>query len=148
MVRIMITEIKEASEYIKERTSVSPEILIVLGSGFSSFVEAMDNCTTIDYKDIPHFPQPTVEGHSGKLVFGIVKDRPVMVMAGRFHLYEGHAPQRVAFPIYVAKFLGVKGVIVTNAAGGDKSGVQTRRSDSGAGCYKLHVQKPSEGPER
>jgi purine-nucleoside phosphorylase len=113
----MITEIKEASEYIKERTSVSPEILIVLGSGFSSFVEAMDNCTTIDYKDIPHFPQPTVEGHSGKLVFGIVKDRPVMVMAGRFHLYEGHTPQRVAFPIYVAKFLGVKGVIVTNAAG-------------------------------
>ncbi|MCD6552117.1 purine nucleoside phosphorylase I, inosine and guanosine-specific, partial [Thermotoga sp.] len=89
----------------------------VLGSGFSLFTEAVENRTTIDYKDIPYFPQPTVEGHSGRLVFGIVKNRPVVVMAGRFHLYEGHDPWTIALPVYVAKFLGVKGVIVTNAAG-------------------------------
>ncbi|MCD6552046.1 MAG: purine-nucleoside phosphorylase, partial [Thermotoga sp.] len=66
----MITKIKEARDYIMKRTSISPEILIVLGSGFSLFTEAVENRTTIDYKDIPYFPQPTVEGHSGRLVFG------------------------------------------------------------------------------
>ncbi|PLV60497.1 purine nucleoside phosphorylase I, inosine and guanosine-specific [Thermotoga sp. KOL6] len=113
----MMKKIEEASSYIREKIEIPPDILIILGSGFSSFVDSMSDPITIDYKEIPHFPQPTVEGHRGKLVFGKIKDRSVMVMAGRYHLYEGHEPQTVVFPVYVSKQLGARGAIITNAAG-------------------------------
>ena len=91
---------------------------IVLGSGLGSFAERIEHPTTIPYTEIPHFPQPTVEGHSGRLVAGTVAGTPVAVMQGRVHAYEGYTPEEVTFPIRVLGRLGITTLVVTNAAGG------------------------------
>ncbi len=113
----MLNKIKEAKEYLLQYTSQC-EVGIVLGSGLSNFVDNLEVETTIPYGEIPHFPQSTVKGHKGMLVFGTIGGKRVVCMQGRFHYYEGYTMQEVTFPIRVMKALGIHTLIVTNAAGG------------------------------
>ena len=109
---------EEAAAFVRERVGVSPRVAIVLGSGLGSFAESVEHPVAIAYGDIPHFPRPTVEGHSGRLLVGSVAGTPVAVMQGRVHAYEGYGPEEVTFPIRVLGRLGITTLIVTNAAGG------------------------------
>lgn len=111
-------ELSEACRFLKEQTVVMPEMGIILGSGLGAFADLIEDQLIIPYKEIPHFPISTVEGHAGQLVFGKVHGRSVVVMQGRFHYYEGYTMQQVTFPIRVMQVLEVTGLIVTNAAGG------------------------------
>lgn len=89
-----------------------------MGSGLGDFTKVVDVVTEIPYTDIPHFPKSTVEGHAGKLIFGTIKGRQVVLMAGRFHYYEGYNMEEITFPVRVMKALGVETLIISNAAGG------------------------------
>lgn len=110
-------DILEAKEFIEKKINQIPQIAIILGSGLSPLAEQIKNPVTISYKDIPHFPVSTVKGHAGNLVIGELQGKVVMCMQGRFHYYEGYTMQEVTFPIRVMQLLGVKTLIVTNAAG-------------------------------
>lgn len=110
--------IDEAAAYIRSTTSITPEIGLILGSGLGVLGEQLEDAVTIHYADIPHFPVSTVEGHAGELVIGRLQGRNVVLMRGRFHMYEGYEPERTAFPVRVMKALGVRMLLVTNAAGG------------------------------
>jgi len=114
----MLTAIKEAVSYIRERIPESPDTAIILGSGLGKIVDQLDVEHVVDYESIPHFPLSTVEGHEGKLISGLLGEKRVLVMQGRFHYYEGYEMQEVIFPIRVMKFLGIKTLVVSNAAGG------------------------------
>ena len=111
-------KLAEVRSYLMEKVTLQPELGIILGSGLGAFADLVEDKVTISYKDIPHFPVSTVEGHAGQLVFGKVEGRPIVVMQGRFHYYEGYTMQEVTFPIRVMQVLGVTGLVVTNAAGG------------------------------
>ncbi|MEN8202878.1 MAG: purine-nucleoside phosphorylase [Bacteroidota bacterium] len=114
----MLTAINEAVSFIQKRIDQSPETAIILGSGLGKIVDHLEVESSIDYASIPHFPVSTVEGHEGKLISGRLGNVPVLVMQGRFHYYEGYSMNEVIFPIRVMKFLGIKTLIVSNAAGG------------------------------
>jgi purine-nucleoside phosphorylase len=109
---------EEAAAAIRERIAVTPRVAIVLGSGLGSFAERVEKPVAIAYTDIPHFPRPTVEGHSGRLVVGTVAETPVAIMQGRVHAYEGYTPEEVTFPTRVLGRLGITTQVITNAAGG------------------------------
>jgi purine-nucleoside phosphorylase len=109
---------EEAADYIRQRTRHQPQVGLVLGSGLNPLADDVQAAELIPYHDIPHFPQPTVEGHVGRLVLGQLAGATVMVMQGRVHFYEGYPMQQVVFPIRVMQVLGVETLIVTNAAGG------------------------------
>lgn len=113
----IIEKIQAAVQYIQSRYSTRPETGIILGSGLGNFTREMTIEESIDYKDIPYFPVSTVEGHSGKLILGRIKGKPVAAMAGRFHYYEGYATDEVVFPVRVLKFLGINQLFISNAAG-------------------------------
>ena len=113
-----MTKIAEATAYIKNIIGGEPQAGIVLGSGLGSFIDEIKVEKEIAYGDIPHFPISTVEGHSGKLIYGELSGKKVLAMAGRFHFYEGYAPHEVVFPIRVMKYLGIKTLLLSNAAGG------------------------------
>ncbi len=110
--------IQEAADYIRSKTELQPEIGLILGSGLGILANLIENPVSIPYEDIPHFPVSTVEGHEGELLLGTIQGRPVIMMKGRFHMYEGYGPEVTAFPVRVMKNLGVTGLLVTNAAGG------------------------------
>ncbi len=114
----MFTAINEAVSYIREKISETPETAIILGTGLGRIVDHLEVKSEIDYASIPHFPISTVKGHAGKLISGKLGDTPVLVMQGRFHYYEGYSMEEVIFPVRVMKFLGVRTLIVSNAAGG------------------------------
>ena len=114
----MIEKIKETAAFIKERFSIIPETAIILGTGLGELVNHITNQKELAYKDIPNFPISTVEGHSGKLIFGKLGTKDIMAMQGRFHFYEGSDMKQVTFPVRVMKQLGVKTLFVSNAAGG------------------------------
>jgi purine-nucleoside phosphorylase len=114
----MIKKINEATAYIKSIISSTPQVGIVLGSGLGSFTNEIKIEKEIPYADIPHFHVSTVKGHNSKLVFGEVAGKRVVVMAGRFHYYEGYSAQDVVFPIRVMKMLGIQQLMLSNAAGG------------------------------
>jgi purine-nucleoside phosphorylase len=107
-----------AAKFIFAKTKLRPRIALVLGSGLGAFADEFAAPTRIPYAKIPHFPRSTAIGHAGQLVIGKVGDVPVAGMQGRVHLYEGYSPQEVVFPIRVFTRLGIKAVILTNAAGG------------------------------
>jgi len=111
-------EIAEAVSFIRGRTSHRPTIGIILGSGLGPLADEVIEADIIPYSEIPHFLQTTVEGHRGELVMGRLGDKEVIVMRGRAHFYEGHSLAQVTFPIRVMRALGVRTLIVTNAAGG------------------------------
>ena len=114
----MLTAIKEAVSFIREKIKETPETAIILGTGLGNIVEHLNVDCVVDYKTIPHFPVSTVEGHAGKLMSGKLGETQVLVMQGRFHFYEGYTMDEVMFPIRVMKFLGIKTLVVSNAAGG------------------------------
>ena len=114
----MVTKINEAVAFIQHIYNVAPSVGIVLGSGLGSFTNEINIEKEIPYGDIPHFPESTVEGHSGKLIFGELGGKKVVAMSGRFHFYEGYKTNEVVFPIRVMKFLGIETLLVSNAAGG------------------------------
>src|SRR6185312_14025981 len=103
----MVKEINEAVAFIQSKYNTAPVVGIVLGSGLGSFADEIDVECEIEYSNIPHFPVSTVEGHSGKLIFGHLSGKKVVAMAGRFHYYEGYTTKEVVFPIRVLKFLGI-----------------------------------------
>ena len=107
----MLEKINEAVDFIKSKYTTKPAVGIVLGSGLGSFTGEINIEFEIAYNDIPHFPVSTVEGHSGKLIFGELSGKKVVAMAGRFHYYEGYTTQEVVFPIRVLKFLGNRNFI-------------------------------------
>jgi purine-nucleoside phosphorylase len=110
----------EAAGFIFSKTKLRPQIALVLGSGLGAFADEFTHAARIPYADIPHFPQSTAIGHAGKLVIGQVGAIPVAGMQGRVHLYEGYSSKEVVFPIRVFARMGVKAIILTNAAGGIK----------------------------
>ncbi|HEX7698203.1 MAG TPA: purine-nucleoside phosphorylase, partial [Candidatus Acidoferrum sp.] len=110
----------EAADFIFSQTAHRPKIALVLGSGLGAFADEFANAAKIPYAKIPHFPQSTAIGHAGKLVIGKVGAIPVAGMQGRVHLYEGYSAKEVAFPVRVFARMGIKAVILTNAAGGIK----------------------------
>lgn len=109
---------REAADFLLSRTQHRPRIGVVLGSGLGDFAEQVQDSVAIPYAQIPHFPQSTVEGHSGRMVLGMVGGAPVAVMQGRVHAYEGYRMDEVTFPTRVLGLLGIERLIVTNAAGG------------------------------
>ena len=110
-------EIQEAARFLRTRSSIVPTTGVVLGSGLGAFADSVTQSTKVPYATVPHFPASTVMGHAGELVLGTLGQVPVAVMSGRVHGYEGHSAARVGFPIRVLAALGVKRIIVTNAAG-------------------------------
>ncbi|WP_214480125.1 purine-nucleoside phosphorylase [Bacillus sp. SM2101] len=110
--------INKAANYLKEKFPTTPEIGLVLGSGLGVLADEIESAVKIPYEDIPEFPVSTVEGHAGQLVFGQLQGKTVVAMQGRFHFYEGYSFDKVTFPIRVLNQLGIKKMIVTNAAGG------------------------------
>lgn len=111
-------KIQESVNYIEERCNKEPKIGLILGSGLGDLGEKIDNPTVIHYNEIPNFPVSTVEGHKGQLVIGELGGKVVVAMQGRFHYYEGYPLMDVVFPVRVMIGLGIKNLIVTNAAGG------------------------------
>ena len=114
----LFTTAQAATAYIQALAPTAPRIGIILGSGLGAFAAQVESPVTIPYANIPHFPQSTVEGHSGNLILGTIAGVPVAVMQGRVHAYEGYAMSEVTFPTRVLGLLGCRTLIVTNAAGG------------------------------
>jgi purine-nucleoside phosphorylase len=114
----MLEKIQETADFLKSKMYTHPETAIILGTGLGSLVHEITDKYEISYEAIPNFPVSTVEGHSGKLIFGKLGDKDIMAMQGRFHFYEGYAMKEVTFPIRVMKELGIKTLFVSNAAGG------------------------------
>ena len=106
----MLEQIKSTAAYIQSKISFTPEVGIILGTGLGGLVKEINIKHTIPYEEIPNFPVSTVEGHSGKLIFGELGGKNVVAMQGRFHYYEGYTLQQVTFPVRVMKLIGVKKV--------------------------------------
>jgi len=113
----------EAVDYVLTLAALPPGLGIILGSGLGGFAAQVADAVAIPYADIPHFPQSTVAGHSGKLVLGTIGGVPVAVMQGRVHAYEGYTMEQVTFPARVLGMLGCRRLIVTNAAGGIRANI-------------------------
>lgn len=111
-------KIKQSVDFIKSQTTIVPSILIVLGSGMSELVSCVKDAVSIPYQEIPNFAKATAEGHAGRLVIGYLQERPVAVMQGRLHYYEGYSMEAITLPVHVIHTIGAKTLIVTNAVGG------------------------------
>ena len=114
----LFTLADSAAQLILSRTPLRPKIGLVLGSGLGAFADALTDATRVPYAEIPSFPQSTAIGHAGRMVIGNAGNVPVAAMQGRVHLYEGYSAQEVTFPILVFARVGIRAVILTNAAGG------------------------------
>jgi purine-nucleoside phosphorylase len=116
-------QVTEAAAFLRSKLGpLAPKIGVVLGSGLGAVADAVSDTVLVSYAEIPYFPQSTVEGHSGRIVAGLLGGVPIIVMQGRVHFYEGYTPQQVTFPMRVLGALGLRAVILTNAAGGIKDG--------------------------
>jgi purine-nucleoside phosphorylase len=111
-------QIKETVGFIRKTVKIEPQIGIVLGTGLGDLVKEISIEAEFSYKDVPHFAISTAETHAGKLILGYISDQAVVAMQGRFHYYEGYSMQQITFPIRVMKFLGIKALVISNAAGG------------------------------
>jgi purine-nucleoside phosphorylase len=114
----MLERIQETADFLRSKIHTQPETAIILGTGLGSLVNEITDKYEIGYETIPNFPISTVEGHSGKLIFGKLGNKDIMAMQGRFHFYEGYSMKEVTFPIRVMRELGIKTLFVSNAAGG------------------------------
>ncbi len=112
------TSTEEAAQFVFARTSLRPRVGVVIGSGFGAFADELRDAAAIPYEGIPHFPLSTTVGHAGQLVLGTLDKLPLAVLQGRAHLYEGYSAQQVAFPVRVLARMGIRAVVLTNAAGG------------------------------
>ncbi|MGB1294291.1 MAG: purine-nucleoside phosphorylase [Flavobacteriales bacterium] len=113
----MLNKINETVSFLNEKGFNNPEIGIVLGTGLGQLINEIEVEHSIDYSEIPHFPEATVEFHSGKLILGTLENKKVVVMQGRFHMYEGYSFEEITYPIRVFKKLGVSTLLLSNAAG-------------------------------
>lgn len=118
MEKTYLEKIEEASKFLKTKIKDIPDTAIILGTGLGDLINYIKDKEAIDYKDIPYFPVSTVEGHSGRMIFGELGGKKVMAMQGRFHYYEGYDMKEVTFPVRVMQNLKVKTLFVSNAAGG------------------------------
>ena len=114
----MLETIKQTADYLKGRIGEVPNTAIILGTGLGELAHEIDHKEEIPYTEIPHFPVSTVEGHSGKLITGMLGGKKVLAMQGRFHYYEGYNMKEVTFPVRVFQALGIEYLFVSNAAGG------------------------------
>jgi len=112
-----LEQMDAAAAVVRGRTKYKPKIALILGSGLGGLADSIKDPDVISYKDLPHWPQSTVFGHEGRLVIGGLENRPVLVMQGRVHFYEGYSMSQVTFPVRVMQRLGVEILVVTNAAG-------------------------------
>ena len=137
------SKVGEVVEFLKSKIDeFTPQVGIVLGTGLNKLVEKIDVKYICDYQDIPHFSTSTVEFHKGKLIFGVLSGKNVVVMQGRFHHYEGYTMKQVTFPIRVMKFLGIQTLLVSNAAGGINSSFKL----SELMLIKDHINLMTENP--
>ncbi len=118
MEKTYLEKIKETSSFIRDAVGEIPEIAVILGTGLGDLVNHIEIRKELDYHTIPNFPVSTVEGHSGKLIFGMLGGKYIMAMQGRFHYYEGYDMKEVTFPVRVMRDLGIDTLFVSNAAGG------------------------------
>ncbi len=114
----MLQKIQETADYLKTKIPGSPKVGIILGTGLGNLVTQITEQTQIPYETIPNFPVSTVEGHSGRLIYGKLGGKEVLAMQGRFHYYEGYDMKEVTFPVRVMKALGIEFLLVSNASGG------------------------------
>ncbi len=114
----MLEKINETAGFLRQKGIIDPEAGVILGTGLGGLTTHIKTIREIDYKDIPNFPVSTVEGHAGKLIFGEFGGKIIVAMKGRFHFYEGYQPEQIIFPIRVMKYLGIKYLFLSNAAGG------------------------------
>ena len=139
----MFTKAKEAHAFIKEKLQGrSPKLALVLGSGLGDFADQVQNRIEIDYNDIPHFHKTSVKGHKGRLVCGELNGVEVIVMQGRFHSYEGHAQEIVVLPVRTLGLLGIKTLVLTNAAGG----INPKFSPGDLVCITDHINLTGNNP--
>jgi len=114
---MLYDRIQEAIKYIHSKVNLSPKFGIILGTGLGGLTKEIEIEKAINYSDIPHFPQSTVEGHQGELIFGYINKIPIVAMSGRFHFYEGYSMEEVTFGIRVLKFLNIKKLFISNISG-------------------------------
>ena len=115
---MLYNQIQEAVQFLKAQVDFQPQYGIILGTGLGQLANDIELVAAIEYKDIPHFPVSTVKSHKGQLVFGYLSGIPIVAMVGRFHYYEGYSMKAVTFPVRVLKFLGIRLLLISNAAGG------------------------------
>jgi purine-nucleoside phosphorylase len=140
-------QVAAAAEFLRARLSVlTPRIGIVLGSGLGAVADAVTDPVSVPYAGIPHFPQSTVAGHSGRIVAGLLDGVPVIVMQGRVHFYEGYTPLQVTFPMRVLGALEIRAVLLTNAAGGIHEGYRIGQLVALADHINLMGFNPLVGP--
>jgi len=118
----MFEKLEETVAFVRQRTDLQPTVGVILGSGLGQLVDRMQDQVAIDYRDLPHFPAPTVAGHAGRMVIGRIGGVVVVAMQGRFHFYEGHDMRTVAYPTAFMKQFGVRTLVVSNSAGGINRG--------------------------
>ena len=149
-VKYKYEDYKKSADFIKEKLPELPDTAVILGSGLGGYADNLINPVVIKYEDIPNFPKSTVANHKGELVFGTVIDsenndyKPVLVMNGRFHYYEGYEMEDTAYPIGVFYLLGIKNIIITNAAGG----INLTFHPGDLVCVHDHIKLTSESPVR
>jgi purine-nucleoside phosphorylase len=140
-------QVAEAAAFVRLRLgALAPRVGMVLGSGLGAAADAVADPVIVPYKEIPHFPQSTVEGHSGRMMAGTLGGAPVIVMQGRVHSYEGYAPREVTFPMRVLGALGVRAVVLTNAAGGIQAGYHVGQLVALADHINMMGWNPLTGP--
>ncbi|MCQ9634795.1 purine-nucleoside phosphorylase [Chryseobacterium sp. WG14] len=140
----MLKNIKETADFIRNIIQDTPDFAVVLGSGLGKLQHEVEPIHILEYKDIPNFPQTTVAGHTGKLIYGILEGKKVLMMSGRFHYYEGHSMETVTFPIRVFHLLGIQNLILSNACGG----VNPAYSVADIVILKDHINMMPEHPLR
>ena len=139
-------EFFDAVKYIRSTYDGTPQFGIILGTGLGKLVDEIDIDCTIEYKNIPHFPVSTVESHSGKLIFGKVAGKQVVVMQGRFHYYEGYSAKQITFPVRVMKLLGIEKLFISNACGGVNPAHEVGDLMIIDDHINLHPDNPLRGP--
>lgn len=140
----MLEKIKQTADFIKSIIKEKPDFAIVLGSGLGKLQNEVEAIHTLEYSEIPNFPQTTVVGHGGKLIYGILEGKKVLMMSGRFHYYEGYSMETVVFPIRVFYLLGIKNLILSNASGG----INSTYSIADIAIIKDHINMMPEHPLR
>ncbi|MFY7816492.1 MAG: purine-nucleoside phosphorylase [Chryseobacterium taeanense] len=140
----MLEKIKKTADFIQSVIKEIPDFAIVLGSGLGKLQDEVEAIHTMEYAEIPDFPQTTVAGHSGRLIYGILEGKKVLMMSGRFHYYEGYSIENVVFPIRVFHMLGIKNLILSNASGG----VNAEYKIADIAIIKDHINMMPEHPLR
>lgn len=139
-------EFFDAVKFIQNKYQGAPQFGIILGTGLGKLVDEIEVECTIDYKDIPHFPVSTVESHSGRLIFGKIASKTVVVMQGRFHYYEGYSAKEITFPVRVMKLMGIEKLFISNACGGVNPAHEVGDLMIINDHINLHPDNPLRGP--